>query len=423
MDQVTSLLKLLDTFKSSNIVLSKEEEEKLNTVFFKVDKWDKNGKCCPKGDSYLNAKEYYLFSKLIENTDDLYEKFTQTGLYSWNKDRYTLENLFLENSVDALFINSLPEKDVLEFTKDISFERYGYQIDKKKAKQFFNIQLQLLRNNNCYTEDLEVLANNLLAEYSHKNHGSEQAALCLALDSLKTHINDRLAAVKSDKPIEIKEPNGKIDADFKQGHTGDCWLLASIKALASDEKGLEKLNNMISVQKDGEKLTSVTVHLQGKDYVISSEELHSAVEYSTGDLDVRALEIAVNRFCLENSFKDITAGGYSGFGYSILMGDMEQVKEFAKKKPQDFGLHDDFKEDLKANSRVGTIGGAYPNTYAINAETGEKVKLVQEHEYAITGSDSEFVYLANSHDTSQKLKLNVDDVLATFANGYLYNIS
>lgn len=418
MDNVTSISNLLDTFKYSGVELNNDEQVVLNSIFVEVDKWNKKGKSCSEGDGWLNSKEYYMFSNLLKKAETLYEKFTQTNLYTFNKDRYNLHNLFLDDSVDADFINSLPEQEIQGLVNNISFETDRGEIDKSKAKQLFKIQLQLLKNNNCYTDDLENLVNMLLKDYSNKKFNK------IPLESLKNHINCRLAAAKKDnKDIELKEPNGSIDANFKQGYTGDCWLLSTIKALASDEKGLEKLNNMISVQKDDEKVTGVTVHLQGKDYIISREELYSSIEYSTGDLDVRALEIAVNRFCLENSYDDINTGGHSGLGYSILLGDADKVKEFAKMKPQDFYLGNDFMNNLKTGNRVGTIGGAYSNTYAIDVETGEKVKLIGNHEYAITGSDTEFVYLSNPHDSSKKLKLEIDNINNTFAKGLIYDIT
>lgn len=418
MDYVTSLSEILQTLKFSNMELNKEEEKTLNSIFNEVDKWDDDGNSCPTGDGRLNSKEYYMFSKLIQNAKSLFEKFSQTMVYGRAEKFNDLSILFLDNSIDEDFIKNLSEEEITDFINNMSFEDNIYQIDKSKAESLFNIQLELLKNNNCYTDDLKNLVNMLLLDYDNTKYDNK-----FSLDSLKTHFNGRLSATRANKDVEIKEPNGKIDADFKQGYTGDCWLLSSIKAISSDEKGLEKLNSMISVQKSGDKLISVTVHLQGKDYIISSEELHAAIEYSTGDLDVRALEIAVNRYCLENSYKDVTGGGHAGFGYSILLGDEDSVKEFAKKKPQDFNINPEFQNDLKTRNRVGTIGGASCDKYAIDVKTGEKVKLVQFHEYAIVGSDNEFVYLTNPHDTSQKLKLEIDDIKETFSNGFLYNIT
>ena len=179
---------------------------------------------------------------------------------------------------------------------------------------------------------------------------------------------------------------------------------------------------MISVQKEKGEVISVTVHLQSKNYVISNEELHSAKEYSTGDLDIRALEIAVNRFCTENGYKDITSGGNSGFGYSILLGDPEDVKKIGKMHNEDFYLKTEDINSLKVENRVGVLGGAYSEKYAIDVNTGEKVKLANAHEYAIIGSDRQYAYLSNPHDSSQKLKLEIDDVYKTFSKGMLFDI-
>lgn len=418
MYNVISLSKLLDAFKVLNIELNEDEVTTINSVFSKVDKWNEEGKDCPSGDGCLNNKEFYLFSKLIQNTQSLYEKFTQMARsYSLHRMFWNLEDLFLAGEVDEDFIKNLSEDEIQELIHSVSFTT-SYRLDQKKGKELFQIQLQLLKNSNCYTDDLEALVNQLLVEYPPKESDIKQGNLRSTLNSLKIHLNDRLNAAKSGEIFEIKEPNGKIDANFKQGDMGDCWLLSSIKAAASNEQYLEKLNNMISVQKDGEKVISVTVNLQGKNYIISNEELHAAIEYSTGDLDVRALEIAINRFCLENYYKDITTGGNSGLGYSILFDDKDKVKEFANMHPEDFFLNID---DLKTGNRIGTIGGAIPDTYAIDIETEEKIKLLEAHAYAIVDSDSEFIYLVDPHDSSKKLKLDINKIYSTFTHGYLYD--
>ena len=115
-------------------------------------------------------------------------------------------------------------------------------------------------------------------------------------DYLNTFVEQLKNRIKagSRKNTSITKPNGKIDEDFKQGNTGDCWLLASIKAISSRPKGLRILNDSIKVNNDG----SVTVTLKGvnKTYTISKEELESNIQLSRGDGDIRALEIAVNKY-------------------------------------------------------------------------------------------------------------------------------
>ena len=63
--------------------------------------------------------------------------------------------------------------------------------------------------------------------------------------------------------------NDGVLGDFKQGGTGDCWLLASISALSSDPKGREVIKNAVTVNDDG----SVNVYFKGidKTYKILSE--------------------------------------------------------------------------------------------------------------------------------------------------------
>ena len=82
------------------------------------------------------------------------------------------------------------------------------------------------------------------------------------------------------------------------------------------------MNDSVKVNSDG----SVTVTLKGvnKIYTISKEELESNIQLSSGDGDVRALEIAVNKYFEEErgvrDRLDIN-GNWMTTAYTILVGD------------------------------------------------------------------------------------------------------
>ena len=211
-------------------------------------------------------------------------------------------------------------------------------------------------------------------------------------------------------------PNGKIDKDFKQGHTGDCWLLASIKAIANTEKGQQYLNDIVTTNKDG----SVTVELKGpeKKYTISPGELIMSTQLSSGDMDVRAIEIAVKKYMDENSYSNL--GVFSNFignkastAYNLLLGQggnligdgINYLGNYL------FGISDRQIDEFNNPNRVNVVSAQGGNTMAVKGGT-----LTTDHTYAVLRSDKNYVYLANPWDTKNEIKLTRDQ----FKN-YFYN--
>lgn len=107
------------------------------------------------------------------------------------------------------------------------------------------------------------------------------------------------------KRMLVNKADGKID-DFTQGSIGDCWLLSAINGLKRHPKGKEILEKSLFVDKDN----NITVTLQGpkKQYTFTKEQIDSVLNksdyyYSTGDRDVLAIEMAVEKFKTETAQK------------------------------------------------------------------------------------------------------------------------
>ncbi len=396
----------------------------------------------------LNKKHGKL--KMSDGDMDEYEAYYENGkmtsivnlktgiktVFKENQEEKTLydgtflADKYLKNNseINEEFINKLSLGEKIDFCNNINlFTGYTYE----QLEFIFNTQINIIKELGGYTKDFEEYIAKYLDEIKSSDNYQNDNKLTGKISALLDHINSRIRALQSEKKELLNEPNGKVDEDFSQGYIGDCWLLSSIKAIASTRAGKKKLNNMISIQKENGELVSVTVKLQGKDYVISSEELYSSVEYAAGDLDVRALEIAVNRFCIENGYKDITAGNLTETGFSILLGDASVLQEYEEiQKDKDaasdylnknsVGLN--FVNKLETGNYLATVGNAYENMFAFDKETGEAVRILKNHLYTVLKVDKRNVYLINPHDSSKTLQIGKEQFTKTFMAGGLFEI-
>ena len=203
-----------------------------------------------------------------------------------------------------------------------------------------------------------------------------------------------------------KKPNGKIDGNFGQGLVGDCWLMSTIKGLANTPKGLKILNDSLRVDNDG----NVFVTLKGanKTYKITKEEIETGKsKYSNGDADVRAIEIAVEKYMKEsgiinglgsisNNFKDNLEGNSITLAFQILTGDggcnlFEKLFNFAT----GFWFTDSQIDKFNDSNKVTLVASTFKSP--IELPNG---KLLSSHAYLVTRSDVNNVYLVNPWDTS-----------------------
>jgi len=251
------------------------------------------------------------------------------------------------------------------------------------------------------------------------------------LDAIVQKLLDRRIGRWHEKTDENSVPNGKIDKDFKQGATGDCWLIASIKAIASKPKGLKLLNDSINVDKKG----NVTVTLKGvnKTYKFSKQEIEGAKEFSYGDLDVRALEMAMDRYFAQERGSSDTGrqidlnGNNMHIAYYLLTGQGKYKSFFPEDSNGDRLLNpehyeikitDEHIENFNTQNHVVTVSSHLRNSKEINLglKDGSTAKLIQNHAYSVLRSDKNFVYLVNPWDTSTEIPVPRDMFKRFFNN-------
>lgn len=95
-----------------------------------------------------------------------------------------------------------------------------------------------------------------------------------------------------------------IVGSFKQGTIGDCGFLSSLKVIASTKEGAKIIDD--SIKKNHDDTYSVRfLGEPGKVYNVSEKELAENNEFSTGDKDVKILEIAANKWRMETKKKSL----------------------------------------------------------------------------------------------------------------------
>lgn len=331
-------------------------------------------------------------------------------------------------------LDSKIKKEALEYIINCRLESFDYGTENKKslfseiiesralsmddrmkyARQFFSKLKELQESRGIYMDDL-------LASFEkelQKQKKSWSPAEGINLDRLVKQLLQR-SKERPDTTTQNTVPNGKIDADFKQGTTGDCWLLASIKAIANTTKGLEILNDSIKVNKGG----SVTVTLKGKNktYTFSKDEITRSSHLSTGDLDVRAIEMAVNKYITEEGglyFHDDAVdikGNYMMAAFELLTGkSMPGFLPFDSKGdrklyPERYGMAiitDEQIDNFNKTNHIACVSAHNKPNLEVMTISDKKEVLLTGHAYTVVRSDSKYVYLINPHDTS--LEIPVD---------------
>ena len=333
----------------------------------------------------INAKKYGIFDG---TPDNLYDKIIN-NVNASNIDSvlYVYEELDGESLVSALF-----KEGTLNKEQKLNLAEY-----------LVKCQLQSVENSSDVNiDDLYEELDNAL--------GKEKGRKFSSMDSSEIDKIVNASIFRRSRGYELEnEANGKVDESFKQGNIGDCWLLASINSIAATPKGAKILNDSLKVNDDG----SIDVTFKGLNltYNVSADELKEKKgKYSTGDIDVRAIEIAAEKYFKEHpdeigreSVNTIENGGRAAYEYEMFLGKggpsfwSGTLGEIAAKP---FIVNDELIENIKDPNFIctvgcGTVGGKGKELSKIEAEDeyGNSVKIMTDHSYSAINADDEYVYL------------------------------
>lgn len=269
---------------------------------------------------------------------------------------------------------------------------------------------------NQRSDDVIPKMQDLVSKYDKADGLNENDKKRLSADFKK--IVNRSDTLTTKKP---ERANGKIDRNFKQGQTGDCWLLAGIKSLSMTPEGKAVLDKSITVDDKG----NATVNLRGvgKTYTITARDLKCSNELSSGDADVRALEIAMDRYFREEVPEGSADIDGNRVGRALeLLGDPSKTTAGYRLQGRIIGADPrDIMEYIKDNGMtgyaaiVGMTGDVDTRGMgATDTRTGQKVDMFTSHAYSIKEIKDDQVYLVNPHNTKNTIKIPYQNFASKF---------
>ena len=210
--------------------------------------------------------------------------------------------------------------------------------------------------------------------------------------------------------------NGKLDLDFRQGtKTGDCELLSLLLSMKDKTSGKKFLESLLSYN---ENENSITVNLksQNESYTFTKDELSKYNALSTGDGDIRAIELAMAKHLYEQkenkdekfSPEKLLSGISSYKTLNILTGDRKiSTYKNLDSLIDDFGNQDRFFQlsFFQTTDNPESDEVVLKSHIALNPNTHIYHPIFCNHSYSIINSDKDSIYLRNPHDSSDVLKV------------------
>ena len=291
------------------------------------------------------------------------------------------------------------------------------------VKHINDMYMQAMKRGGIYTDDIGKSIEGHI-EYEKNKFGRMNSKL---IDREMRYLTDRYKQTKW-KENTVYPANGKIDAIFNQGdYLSDCWLIAAVKSLSANQKGQKMLDNIMSIDKK----ENVTVKLKGvqREYTISKEELEGANELAQGDLDMRAIEIAIRRYLNETgdyanlleTIKNRFSGAHIHLSDYNMYHGMHNLSTpyyilFGKSLDYDIRPNKKTIEQIKSGNYSTVV--ASHNTYKINHYAFQKY-----HAYTATKADNKYVYLFNPEIPDENLKMTHKDFFKFFDHSYSTKLS
>ena len=292
--------------KNNDGILSKDETSKLRLSSF--------------GDKPLNKEQFSdMFNKFCQKTGNINNMLDDFGDIFY-KDAYS-------ELIHDVVLSGKQQKELL--TRMEMFDIYYDSLSEEQRQELLKIKSDMMCFN-WFRKDAPIPKDYQLPDDKDKDKTKTLKDLPdYQYRQIKEFINDDYKKLKTElkegkqgykvsnamlakylnfASIGELEPDGKIGG-FRQGAVGDCWFLSSLMNYTSSPEGEKNIKDRIKKNEDG----SYTVEFNNpfnqtkkESFTVSKEELNNykrisrntdekAKTFSSGDIDVRVMEIATNK--------------------------------------------------------------------------------------------------------------------------------
>lgn len=291
----------------------------------------------------------------------------------------------------------------LEQIEDLLTAIDGEWIDPhKKALMFNHITKAALENGqDKYIEDIKKD----IAEHRSKKDWHK-----LTVDLVRV-----CQRAQNSTGVKFIKPNGKFDHPADQKGSGDCYLVSTVNAMIAKPALKKKLEDMITILPNGD--AKITMKGNNKTYIISAKDIENSNYLSSGDGDMRILEIAYDRYVRDEAYADdnfienygVGDGGIQRCFLEALFGEQSDenymdmhAKDF---DPKSFNSNQNTAYVFCIGPGIISAKNAY---YALN-EKGEQVYIEHRHGYSLVGVNEKGLQIINPWHSSEILTVTYEE--------------
>lgn len=205
--------------------------------------------------------------------------------------------------------------------------------------------------------------------------------------------------------------NGTIDYPVQQGEIGDCWLISAVLSMSYNEDGSQAIEDNMNIHDNGD----VDVYFPGeeKQYSVTASEIEKEnnnvnsegkTKYSSGDDDMLAIELAVDKIVKDDTVKtkySLEEGGNPYYIFKLFGADTIKVADSKLELKQALN-------NFEENS----------SEYSMTLGVVDKpvMGLLKDHGYSVKSVDEDNVVLVNPWDSTEEISVDKDKLLDNYKN-------